>query len=496
MAVSLAACDGPSAVMLPAIKQTNVDACRGVADPFRLIHTSLPPLPQYRLPEVERSRWGEDLVIERSGFHVISSGFARLRNNYDGCHPVQETIAAKYEGYMFPKPLYQDISVFQTSVTNTCRSVPRDSTCELFPRNDPQRQRDGGNFTLSAPTRRALTEYNKHLYLTTSYNSMYDDPSTFMKEKMQRDAQYQQVCSAHLDETPTCCRVLNHPDPCHHCWVGGIHNQSEPKIMYFRSQIFDRVSLGCNAEHENLSSICKRCNSRYCSQKDICLRPDFNQDGSVADIPQEGSNTQKIEPSRSDTDAKREDDECHTSKENTTENPKSKPEVFGPWSDSSKMANEEEKLLLPHVYRFKLPSSLHSFPQEKRTDICNEGKNAQVEKADIKDTNLINSVKALNRDKCLQNRFVALGESRRTDTASCSVSNLVTLNHTSRNTWTFRDENNLRMPCISSVLGCTSKSDVHKRYHQIHPDPIPDLRDFQRSSKRVMFCGYNSSVFR
>jgi len=49
---------------------------------------------------------------------------------------------------------------------------------------------------------------------------------------------------------------------------------------------------------------------------------------------------------------------------------------------------------------------------------------------------------------------------------------------------------------IQDHLGLSFKTQAHKRFHQLYPDKIPDLRDNVRFRKRNFFQGYHGSAFR
>lgn len=49
---------------------------------------------------------------------------------------------------------------------------------------------------------------------------------------------------------------------------------------------------------------------------------------------------------------------------------------------------------------------------------------------------------------------------------------------------------------VADRLGVRFKTVASKRYHGVHPETIPDLRDFRPPLRKSDFLGYHTSVFR
>ncbi|XP_013379415.1 uncharacterized protein LOC106150933 [Lingula anatina] len=49
---------------------------------------------------------------------------------------------------------------------------------------------------------------------------------------------------------------------------------------------------------------------------------------------------------------------------------------------------------------------------------------------------------------------------------------------------------------IPQKLGVCFKTDAHKKYHMLHPEAVPDLRDSMVYHKKYFFHGYHSTAFR
>lgn len=424
--------------------------------------TSLPPLPTYPTIHQRRPRWGENVDMDAGGFDVINSGFARLRNNFDSCHPVSD-VTTQYEGYMFPKPLHHDLLSIHNSGNSTCRKVPRTKGCQVFPRNDPTRQIDGVHL-LGAATRKALSQYTDHLYKATSCNTDYTDHSDSMVRMLARDAHFRAVCASHLPDTPTCCRILNHPDPCPYCWTGGLDHDLNDADNHTPTTV-------TKATPHKVTRALHQASKQPTDNADQHLGNTFESTGSANASGDDNTDIKTYEQS----------------------------DLFGPWSDSFKMSEKDENLLLPHYYNSRLPSFVHFGPTQNEfvSSFLERHDSKRYQKTDDNKIDYFGPWSALSRQKTSPSGLIwepDLDVGRETCEPFRDVASLLPLRM--RNTSTFRDENNLRIPCISNAIGKISKAEFQKRYHMEHPEPVPDLRDNMKTSKRVTFYGYNSFVYR
>ncbi|XP_045196359.2 uncharacterized protein LOC123551466 isoform X2 [Mercenaria mercenaria] len=495
---------------LPLISNGRLLACREPL-PYTTINdlcTSLPPLPGYtiRWHGIARSRWGEDEDIERLEYGAANGGYRRYSTNIASCHPVAEDPDhLKYEGYMFPKPMHHDLTVLRNSVSNTSRRVPRDYKCEMFPRHDASRLYDGDH-VLGEATRRAIEENNTRLYCTTRYNTIFKaDITSFMVAKAQRDAQYLQDNGPDYIETPTCNHIHNHPDPCHYCWSGGCNTGFEAKVAEFQSRQYSSTksthtgySGGKTEKSSAQHSILDPKDKHDCS-----LISDLKVSGGQTEICNCLNDTCVCHQNNADLETEHKQGQIQTEKEqNEKSNPSNQREgystfkdTFGPRQDNSKNRGYgDEQIIFTNVYQSKLPSSIHL--QSTQNEYASDLENRHFYLTPNRMFN--DQLKSLYRVNAATELHTPtqpwVPQKHKEEALKKGLP--PNMKQTRRNSWMYRDENNLRIPCIADVIGSSNKSDAHKKYHLEHPEPIPDLRDNKKYSRRVKFNGFSSSVFR
>ncbi|KAL4232691.1 hypothetical protein ACF0H5_007379 [Mactra antiquata] len=454
--------------------------------------TSLPPLTKYHIIGRPRSKWGEDETMDQ----FVLSGLSRCSCNFDACHPVLEGPEVKYEGYMYPKALRHNLCKFHSPVVNTGRHVPRNSTCEVFPRNNQARKSlTDGRYVLGETTRKSIEDYFSLLYRTTHYDNIYRDTSRHMMDRLSRDKQYYFEGPNYV-EAPTCTRVHNHPDPCHHCWTGGYNKDFKLRLEEFQSKLQDFRETVLPLCANGQISHCKGCaslvvkNDEKCACAVTCSLEKAREEN--VDSQKKSCCTDCKSTTKADVENNKVED-CGSEKCNEIALCACPGRTHIGTRLDSIPVDRDENILLRSVYQFKLPSCKH----------CKETENDFAH-------NVAERHSLLNHDCSLNTPWLAKCRTRNNKTSSDKMVQENNEDDTeeqtddvdnersklARNSWIFRDENNLRRPCIAKVLGNFNKTNAHKRYHDLHPDCVPDVRDNTRYSKRVQFYGYNSSVYR
>ena len=144
-----------------------------------------------------------------------------------------------------------------------------------------------------------------------------------------------------------------------------------------------------------------------------------------------------------------------------------KGDAFGPWKNNTASEEDLEPFLLSHVYNFKLPSSLHNSGTE------NEYSSAYLDRhgihhrysnrySDYFGPWKLQSSKPLdarNRHFDKKDEVSVIG---RILEKQIQAQQKIMASH--RNSWTFREaKHNLRIPCISNVIGFKNKTDAHTK---------------------------------
>ena len=201
-------------------------------------------------------------------------------------------------------------------------------------------------------------------------------------------------------EQQTCSSVVTHPDPCPHCWPAMKAKPTEPRLALFTKRSSSEAGYVCDTGDDG---VCSRCGRSQCKHKHHCQ-------GSRLSLLFEDQSINRPPPS-------------DTRSTNTAN--------FGPWSDRTENRKSVDDMW-PGTYE---PSMLSTDHQESQ----------RAERRLFRD------------DRELRGSFQGMARLRRGRDDS-RRSSLVT-----RNSWSLRDESNLRFPCISTVLGTLNKSDAHAR---------------------------------
>ena len=273
--------------------------------------------------------------------------------------------------------------------------------------------------------------------------------------KKQRDAQYNAAKDPEYIETPTCSRVHNHPDPCHHCWYGGCNKDFDAKIAEFQARLYSPNETGSTGGKAEMSSaehgdIDLKINS-ILDEQQVCGC--LNDSCSACKNKKSGMGT---EPCL----AQKQTENSKTSEKKNNIDQRGGPAVnkdttFGPWKDSVRENGcTEEQFILTNVYQFKLPSFAHcqSTQNEYASDFITRHKDLNYKPISVEQWKLLcRSKKVPNKEQDAQSH------------SEESSSLPPALKQTTRNSWTYRDEDNLRIPCIADVIGSYRKTDAHKR---------------------------------
>ena len=199
------------------------------------------------------------------------------------------------------------------------------------------------------------------------------DKTNAMIALMQRNLQFARECPTSAN--PTCSRILNHPDPCPMCWAGGYEQQlvtggadepdSKPTCLPKLCQDHLKNTSCCNRLPEDLTAqtqqTCAHGDNALVNEKKII---DCTDECALACADKCKHPSYQI---LNDLRPKMESasyPETETACETKEVNMKGDADQFGPWVDSHRqqclsLPQEEEAILVPEVYHFKLPSSVH-----------------------------------------------------------------------------------------------------------------------------------------
>lgn len=271
--------------------------------------------------------------------------------------------------------------------------------------------------------------------------SCVTDTSRFLLDKTLRDTQYQ-VEGPDLDETPTCCHVHCHPNPCHHCWAGGYNKDFDAKLAKYQARLYDSTKLNCHKCPGDDRTPCGRCGNIACKHKNHCHCimgnnvVKSNDAGKVHAFKRFkyscsvcGLNNMTLKSDarhEAENEAVNEAD-AEYSDRNQLEHRNIGKYLFGPWEENVDRDDADQQLMMANVDKIKLP-------------LCRDR---------MKLDDLTPGQVHYTQEQRLENIMVRpLSPSTRKP----------------RNCWTFRNENNLRIPCIADVLGSPHRNDAHKRW--------------------------------
>ena len=203
------------------------------------------------------------------------------------------------------------------------------------------------------------------------------DQTNAMTALMQRNLQFARECPTSANQT--CSRILNHPDPCPMCWAGGYEHQlatggadepdSKPTCLPNLCRDHLKNQPCCNRSPEDLTAqtqqACAHGDNALVIEKEITGYADECNEGKRHSYQIMNDIRPKMESATScDIGPKASYPETETACEAKEVNMKGDADQFGPWVDSHReqclsLPQEEEAILVPEVYHFKLPSSIH-----------------------------------------------------------------------------------------------------------------------------------------
>ena len=205
---------------------------------------------------------------------------------------------------------------------------------------------------------------------------MSADQTNAMTALMQRNLQFARECPASAN--PTCSRILNHPDPCPMCWAGGYEQQlvtcgadetdSKPTCLPKLCQDHLKNPSCGNRLPEDLTAqtqqTCAHGDNTLIIEKEITGYADECNEGRRPSHQIMNDLRPKMESATSCGRPNSSYPETDTACEAKEVNMKGDADQFGPWVDSHRqqclsLPQEEEAILVPEVYHFKLPSTVH-----------------------------------------------------------------------------------------------------------------------------------------
>ncbi|XP_063402958.1 uncharacterized protein LOC134686990 isoform X2 [Mytilus trossulus] len=155
--------------------------------------------------------------------------------------------------------------------------------------------------------------------------------------------------------------------------------------------------------------------------------------------------------------------------------------------------NQNFPFVLSSIYNYRLPSSLHQPDDHLQEDYLSLLKLQEM--ADKKE--VLHPQRIFHRPT-VPDKIGVFMDSVKTEMNICEY------DKTHQETVSESVVREIPEPCVgewenSSVLyklKLSDKAGTQQRYHSSHEDPLPDLRDNGKYSKRVNFYGFNSSAFR
>lgn len=265
------------------------------------------------------------------------------------------------------------------------------------------------------------------MYIPYCGPSGVSDTSSHLSRKLQRDLQYVDEGPSYI-EKQTCSSIVTHPDPCHHCWPGRKAKPSEPLLATLSRRSESEPKYECQTGE---LGPCRRCGNPDCKHKHHCqgsrlslLFEDFDQPGRV-------SNRSQFSTSRRQDGDKGDDN------------------GFGPWSDRplghGRVSKDTSDEAWSNIFTSYIPAqqseSLPPSTRPGRTSLLDDGRHS------------LEPWPGLPRQRA----------GHMLDRPSSGTNNSRLSSLVGRNSWTYRDRDNLRFPVVSSVVRSLNKSEAHAR---------------------------------
>lgn len=303
---------------------------------------------------------------------------------------------------------------------------------------------------------------NRTLIVVILFIYISPDISRHMADRVSRDTQYA-VEGPNYDEAATCTRVHNHPDPCHHCWTGGYNKDFNLKLAEFQSKLYD-VTKNYQPNSESVNDIPCKCSAKTVNEDRPCACVERNteeimpvKDEAVKQCASCGrckDSTETDEAGGDVNDCKVADDKSDEASSSTCNTNG----LFGPWEESI-TPNKDETLLMRNVYQCKLPSSMHCKASENDFAVNVHDRHNQLNHGSTFPKPWV----SLCREKLRQTLPSEPNKETMEERMERNAKEDLERSKLAKTSWTFRDENNIRKPCIADVLGTFDKSNAHKR---------------------------------
>lgn len=246
------------------------------------------------------------------------------------------------------------------------------------------------------------------------------DTSSHLARKLQRDLQFVDEGPSYIEQQ-TCSNIVTHPDPCPHCWPGRKAKPSEPLLATLSQRAESVTGHECQTGDQEP---CRRCHYSRCKHKHHCqggrldlLFEDFQQPSRLSNQNQSISRRERCGESSDDN-------------------------AFGPWSDrpagNDKLNKDTSDEIWSNIFNQSstayVPTRSESVPLSIK-----QGK-----------TSLLSDRRDFTVRHPLDRPQSGIDSSRRSSIVG-------------RNSWSYRESDNLRFPCISNVIGTLDKSEAHSR---------------------------------
>ena len=304
---------------------------------------------------------------------------------------------------------------------------------------------------VSSQTLESLSLVNKNIYGTTTYMCSYQNPSGVKKSNLKRKS-YRKVAQKHVTFNLDV-QCYDNSSPSAEERVSSFREKCSPPPVDENREFFSGTAKGIDGLEED--KVCRFCGK---SKRKVVKLKYLDSNGKIVNVPvNQKSNWHREKMNSSSSQGWTSWPVGHTSLEEDRPNhPKI---IIQGYSNRPKCSR-----------RFSDVCECDKFPQLRASVLkAEEISKRRAQSFARRNYTTISVFHLLKHDETAAAKQIEL------ERGKIEIESKDLLYH--KRTW-------------------SQKSDAHKRFHEIYPDVIPDLRDSRRNVRRVLFSGYSSHVFR